>query len=506
MSEKEQFTATASATAGNDDIELQKELKSKGGIDVAYELAQKSKGIVIDEATNKRLLRKIDRYICPLMCIVYAIQFMDKLSNSYASIMGIREDLEMTGTMYSWTGTGFYLGYLVFEFPVAYLLQRVSLTKSVGVFVVAWGFVLAMGAVPNNYPGFQTIRVLLGALESSVTPAFVVITSQWYRREEQFFRTAMWFCMNGLGSILGPAISYGLMRQEATVGTPIASWRLLFITIGVITVALGFLLYFHIPETPPQAWFLNEEEKLQVVERIRDNKQGFGNKKFDKEQAKEAFLDIRTYLIFISVLANNIPNGGVTNFGAIIVSEMGYTEENSLLMMMPTGGVQIVMVLLCGYVAQITNRRMLVGLFGEAVSLLSCCLLAFAPSAAGQLAGYWIFYVTPVAFVCMLSCVASNSAGHTKKIIVNALSLIAYCIGNLIGPLTFLESEEPSYPTAKIVMVVCCVVCIISMSGLYLVNFLANKRRDQRDERLNIENSEFADLTDKQNPEFRYAL
>ena len=32
----------------------------------------------------------------------------------------------------------------------------------------------------------------------------------------------------------------------------------------------------HIPDTPAGAWFLTDEEKLMVVERIRTNQQGFG--------------------------------------------------------------------------------------------------------------------------------------------------------------------------------------------------------------------------------------
>lgn len=487
------------------EVEEQKPVMN-GDIDMAFQLAQKSKGIVIDEATNRRLLRKIDLCLCPLMCIVYAIQFMDKLSNSYASIMGLREDLNMSGDIYSWTGTIFYLAYLLAEFPVSYMLQRVSLAKATGVFVIIWGFVLAMGAVPNNSPGFLVIRALLGVFESAVTPAFVIITSQWYRRQEQFLRTAMWFSMNGAGGLIGSAIAYGLLTREESVGTPLASWRLLLITIGVITIALGVLIVLHIPDTPAKAWFLSEEEKMQVVERIRDNKQGFGNKKFSKEQAKEAFTDIRTYVIFFAVLANNLPNGGITNFGSILINGLGYTEANSFLMMMPSNAVQMISLPLCGYVAQKTDRRMLVGLFGATISTLSTCLLAFSSSTGSQLAGYYLFYFTPVAFVCLLSCIASNTAGHTKKVIVNALSLIGYCVGNLIGPLTFIESEEPQYNTAKIIMVVMCVLCMVLMAALLLINWSANKRRDKKNERLYMENSEFADLTDLQNPEFRYAL
>ncbi|CAN6625656.1 allantoate permease [Trichomonascus vanleenenianus] len=487
-------------------VEKQVDLSSGDG-DKALEIAKLSQGIVIDEETNKRLLRKIDLYVCPLMCVIYAVQYMDKTSNSYASIMGLRDDLDMKGKMYAWTGTGFYLGYLVFEIPFSLILQRFSLAKSTAAFIVLWGFVLTMSAVPNSYAGFEALRVLLGAFESAITPAFVLITSQWYRREEQFMRTSMWFCCNGIGTIVGGAIAYGLTVRQETVGTSIVAWKILFITIGLLTILLGIAVYFHIPDTPAKAWFLTEEERLMVVERIRSNKQGFGNSKFKMDQLKEVFIDPRTYILILIVLSNQVPNGGLTNFGTIIVTSLGYTNERSLLMNTPCGAVEVVGLLAGGYIAQRTQKRMIVGITSAACLLvMPLCLLAFAPSTKAQLAGYYLYFASPITFCCFLSCISSNTAGHTKKVVTNALFLIAYCVGNVIGPQTFIPSQAPHYTGAKVAMVVCSCVCFVLMCLLYWVNWRENKRRDERNEKLDMENSEFADLTDFQNPEFRYAL
>ncbi|CDK27145.1 unnamed protein product [Kuraishia capsulata CBS 1993] len=85
------------------------EVQLTGDVDDAMRLALKSKGITIDKATDQRILRKIDMYMLPLCCFLYACQFMDKTTNSLASIMGLRTDLNMVGDQYSWTGTSFYL-------------------------------------------------------------------------------------------------------------------------------------------------------------------------------------------------------------------------------------------------------------------------------------------------------------------------------------------------------------------------------------------------------------
>ncbi|ANB13867.1 allantoate permease [Sugiyamaella lignohabitans] len=282
--------------------------------DLAMEVAFQSYGMEIDEATNRKILRKIDLYVCSLMCIVYAVQYLDKVTNSFASIMGLRTDLNITGSQYSWIGSVFYIAYLVFEFPASYSLQRFPIAKTVGAFVIAWGFVLCMTALPTNYGGFLTTRIFLGMLESAVTPAFVLLTSQWYKSEEQFTRTSFWVGCNGLGSIIGSLTAYGLAKRQEAGTLPISGWRLLFVIVGVVTIALGIIFILVIPDVPAKAWFLTEEEKLLVVERIRSNKQGFGNRKFKMDQVKEAFTDVRLYLNFLVMVLIDIPNGGMTNF------------------------------------------------------------------------------------------------------------------------------------------------------------------------------------------------
>lgn len=67
------------------------------------------------------------------------------------------------------------------------------------------------------------------------------------------------------------------------------------------------MIMFHIPDTPTGAWFLTEEEKVLVVERIRSNQRGFGNPRFKKEQFIEALTDHRTWLFLFSQLQTTFP-------------------------------------------------------------------------------------------------------------------------------------------------------------------------------------------------------
>ena len=317
-----------------------KPVKIDGDGDEAGKYANIDEVLDIDPAEDRRLLRKIDLYLLPLICTTYCVQYIDKQTISVGAILGLRHDLKMTGERYSWAGSAFYFGYLFYEFIGSYTLQRFDLSTVLSAYITLWGILLCLHSVPQ-YAGFVVLRVLLGALESSITPAYVIITSQWYRKEEVFFRTALWFASNGIGIILGSgAIAYNVYRDADTYS--IEAWKVIFLVTGAMTIVLGIVTYFHIPSKPTDAWFLTEREKQMVVERVCSNQQGFGNKHFKKEQFVETLLDRRTWLLFSMGIACNIPNGGLTNFSAILFTEkLGFSVGKTLLMGMPAGAVEI---------------------------------------------------------------------------------------------------------------------------------------------------------------------
>ncbi|VEU23246.1 DEKNAAC104367 [Brettanomyces naardenensis] len=486
-------------------------IKLTGDVDEAMALAIDNEGVVLDPEEDKKLLRKIDFALLPIICILYAFQFMDKTTLSYAAVMGLRTDLKMVGTQYSWCGSAFYLGYLVFEFPASVILQRLPLAKATAAFVVLWGVILCLHAATNRYAAFVSLRVLLGVLESAVTPAMMLFTSQWYKKEEQFFRTSIWFAFNGAGTILGGAIAYGIANHAEQFS--ITAWKALFIITGVISIVIGIVFStstFQI--IPSKAWFLTEHEKRLVVERIRNNQQGFGNKHFKFYQFKEALTDVNTWLYFLLAAASDIPNGATTNFGSILLnSDFGFDAKQSLLMNMPCGAVELVGCILLAYTNKWIPHRMALSVFAEVITLVSSCMLAFAPSRQARLAGYYLMFVGPVTMICALSCFVSNTAGHTKKITTNAVYLIAYCAGNIAGPQTFIAEQAPSYTGGKISFVVCDAFSVLTILAIYASYYYGNKKKDKEESQTStalkeIENYEFADLTDRENPYFRYSL
>jgi len=72
------------------------------------------------------------------MCIVYGLNYLDKTTLSYASVMGLRlppsadknaSGINLKSDQYQWLGSMFYFGYIAWEYPTTRLLQVLPLGK-----------------------------------------------------------------------------------------------------------------------------------------------------------------------------------------------------------------------------------------------------------------------------------------------------------------------------------------------------------------------------------------
>ncbi|KZF21427.1 MFS transporter [Xylona heveae TC161] len=467
--------------------------------------------ITIDEATNKRLLRTIDFHLMPLLCVVYGLNYLDKTTLSYASIMGIKKDLGLKGDNYQWLGSMFYFGYIGWEYPTNRLLQLLPLGKYTSVNIILWGAVLCCMAGVKSFSGAVAVRFFLGLFEAAVTPGFTLFTSQWYTKKEQGFRTGLWFSFNGFAQIVGGLIAYGIAKGTQLHGSSIAPWKIIFLVTGLLTVAVGVIFFFIIPDNQLNARWLSESDRRLAVERIRVNQQGVGNKHFKLYQLKEAFLDPLTWAFAFFAIASDIPNGGLTNFFSQLIESFGYTPEQSLLYGTPSGAMEVISLILCGYLGDRFGQRILVSTIGLIVSIIGMILIVALPLSnnGGRLAGYYLTGWCPTPFVALLSLISTNVAGYTKKTTVAAIYLIFYCAGNIIGPQTFRPNDAPRYVPAEITIIVCWGVCLFDLVFIWWYCKYQNKKkaalRAQPDYK-KLENQEWLDLTDRENPEFVYQL
>lgn len=127
------------------------------------------------------------------------------------------------GTQYSLVGSIAPIAQLCILPFMSVLLVKVPPRILMTSLVFGWGTAQACMAAANNYGGLLATRFFLGLFEAACLPLFSIITSQWYRRAEQPLRVAAWYGTNGLATILGSALSFGLGHIPSDT---IHSWQM----------------------------------------------------------------------------------------------------------------------------------------------------------------------------------------------------------------------------------------------------------------------------------------
>ncbi|KAI4720151.1 major facilitator superfamily transporter [Aureobasidium sp. EXF-10727] len=484
------------------------EVKDVKNADAALDfLRHEGEGVDMTEDDEKRLVRKIDWMIMPLMWCCYVCQYLDKTLINYAAVMGLYEDANITKADFSNLAWIFYVSYLAFEFPHGYGMQRFPTAKYLGIMVLLWGTIVTVTAACRSYAGLITTRVLLGCFESAVAPSLMLITTMWYKKNEQPPRVGIWYLGTGTGTIIGSLLSYAFQHVKSA---SLYSWQILFLVVGLITVCIGITVVLILPDNPMTSR-LSHQEKIWAIERLRGNQTGIENKHFKSNQVLECFCDPQTWLLSLITISSSVPNGAVSSFQATLIKGFGYNSKETALLQIPAGVCSVVSILIATYLAGRFDQRGLNIVTLLIPGILGGALMAFLPESnkAGKLIGNYLTNCIGASLPLLYSWVGANYAGHTKKVTMNAILLISFCLGNIIGPLTFRAADAPEYVPAKITIIVTCAAAVVLTLLLRFYYQWENKRRDRVAEQRGQGHKtdiEFADVTDRKNKEFRYRL
>ncbi|KAJ2969406.1 hypothetical protein NQ176_g8679 [Zarea fungicola] len=472
--------ADAAHLEGAQDVEVNK-MAIKGHDKAALFLQQAGHEVIVTAEDDKRVLRKIDLRLLPIILFVYCLQSLDKTTLSYASVFGLIKDTNLVGTQFSWLGSVVYVAQLVFQPLVAYSLVKFPLGKFISIMVFCWGAVLCGMTAATDFGGLMAARLLLGAFEASVAPTFIAVVQMWYRRREQTTRNAAWYAMLGIVNILGSLLTYGLGH----IKSHLHSYQIIFLFCGCITVAFAIVMYFFMPDSPMEAKFLKYEEKLVAIERLRMNQMGIGSGVWKWEHVWEAFMDPKTYLWFSLMLVISIPSGGISTFGPLIIQSFGFSSFTTILFNMPFGGVQIISTIGGALLANRIGMKSVVLLLLCLPPIAGCVILLVVgrdkSHRAVLLVGYYLISFYPGISPLIYSWSGQNTGGDTKRKVTTATLFIGASVGNIIGPLLFKPSEKPRYARGlRVNLALFVVLAVLVILGMLLIRILNMRHAKMR--------------------------
>ncbi|KAF2709705.1 MFS general substrate transporter [Pleomassaria siparia CBS 279.74] len=472
--------------------------------------------ITITPEDDKRLKRMIDKRVLPVMVFTYFLQALDKGTMSFASIMGIRDDIPALSNThnYGWLTTCIYIGVLVVEYPTNWLIQRVPLAKYLSLNIILWSITLACHAACKSFPALLVVRTLLGIFEAVCQPTFLILSSMWYKREEQATIVTLWYMMNGGQQIVGGLLAYCFSLIPS--GGPLAGWQAIFLTYGCFSLLWGGFVLWWLPDSPMRAKCFSEEDKVLMIERVRANQTGIQNKSFRKEQIYEALLDPQTWCYCLIAICTTLPTSGLGSFSQIIIKSFDFTILQTQLLAMVLGVVIVITLVSSTWIVQKTSQKntiimaiYVIPSFVGTIVLMSVKNDGSKAKQAGLLISYYMVLSFWAAQTLAMSLLSRNIAGQTKKTVVLAMNFVSWSVGNAIGPQVFLPNDGPRYFTAFAVHMGCYVLLVLVILFLRFNLMSRNNTKDRlaaevaeaRDEGLV---HAFEDLTDRENPAFRY--
>jgi ACS family allantoate permease-like MFS transporter len=121
--------------------------------------------------------------------------------------------------------------------------------------------------------------------------------------------------MFGVSQIVGALMMYGIGGANMSIAT----WRVMFLLCGGLTVLCGGFFIWLMPRDTTTAWFLNERERKVATERLALDRATRDQTSFDWRQAREAFTDYRTLMYALMALTITMPTAIVKVSGLRIL-------------------------------------------------------------------------------------------------------------------------------------------------------------------------------------------
>ncbi|VUC30057.1 unnamed protein product [Clonostachys rosea] len=318
-------------------IELKESLENRDPSSMTPELAEALRNYVPGSPEEKKLVRKIDYFLMPMLWIMYILNYIDRTNIGNAMIAGMGDDLGLTDERYAWVLSIFFFGYLICEVPSNMILSRSRPSIFLPGIMLVWGALSAAMAKADSYGAMLAFRFILGCIEAGFFPGVLYLLSCWYTKKELGKRFAIFYTAAVLSGAFG-GIFAGAVTSKLHDAHGISGWRWLFIVEGVATVGVAIIAFFVLLDYPSTSKQLTPEQRNLAAIRIIADGIASGDQTTSRLTHWQAFLaaisDPRTYL-FIVLFMLDVGAGTISYFIPTITVTLGYDKTTAQYMTVP---------------------------------------------------------------------------------------------------------------------------------------------------------------------------
>ncbi|KAL9588404.1 MAG: hypothetical protein Q9203_002789 [Teloschistes exilis] len=401
-----------------------------------------------DTDIEKRVLRKCDLHVLPILYTLYMLSYLDRINIGNARIEGLEKDLGMSGNDYNIAVQVLFIPYILLEVPSNIMLKRVAPSTWLSFIMFIWG------------SGIIVWR-----------PGHLSILSRLFRG-----RTGSW----------------------------------IFIIEGLLTSAVAVIAKWLIVDWPEQAQFLNSDERVVLLQRLEED-EGFAKMNtLNRKSFLRTLSDWKIWVGGLMYLGTTTSTYSVSYYLPTVLKEFGYTSSAAQVQTIPIYAAGLLVAFLTAWSSDRLRHRYGFVILGAVTNAVGYMFL-LAQSHVSVNVRYMALYLvecglwigSPVEIVW----ITSNLGGHYKRALGSAIATASGNLSGFIASNVFITSQAPRYPAGYGVALGMTVFAALAAAVLFLGLRRENRRRDRggRDYRLQSGKDELENMGDD-HPGFRYGL
>lgn len=273
------------------------------------------------------------------------------------------------------------------------------------------------------------------------------------------------------------------------------AWRWIFITEGLMTVALGLCCFFILPDSPSLSGRWLAEHEIRFLNRMHQRHRGTRTRPVDDTATRQdgrqrrvlvsVLADWQIYLQSLVFISSAVPNYALKFTMPQIILDMGFTSAQAQLLTAPP--------YVCGAASAVAAALLADRLAWRLPSVAGPQVLLAAAYAAmlglsrraregdNVAARYVCVHLSTVGTYPIIpganAWTLNNLAGPDRRAVGVAFMIAMGSVGGIIGSLIFQERERPRYPSGWgtcLAFVLCGLAAALALEVTYLS---INRRR-----------------------------
>ncbi|EKG17356.1 Major facilitator superfamily [Macrophomina phaseolina MS6] len=429
---------------------------------------------------EKKLVLKFDLRILPVLAFMYLCNSLDKGNLGNAKTDGMEDDLNFKGNQYNIILSVFFVPYVLFAAPIAFLGKKYGPSKVLPILMFTFGSMTLLGAAVKNFGGMMAIRWILGMAESAFFPLVIYYLTTFYRRGELARRLAIFYAASNIANAFSGLLAFGVFQ----IDSHLPGWRILFLIEGAMTVAFSVFAFFYLPNSGSDAWFLSEEEKRIAFQRMQMDSSSVVNEKFDLKEALKVFRIPAAYAWLGIEICLGVPLQSVSLFLPQIVGRLGYSSVKTNLYTVAPNVVGAVVLLILAFSSDYSRLRFPFIALGFILTFIGFIIYATVDVKADIHVAYFACFMMTwgtSAPSVLLSTWYNNNIAHEGRRVT--LTSVGVPVANLMGVVSsniFRNQDAPKYIPAL------ATTAAFGATGAFLTLLLGaymiidNKRRDMK--------------------------